>query len=51
VQVSQPEAALVLMAPEWALEREPEPEALTLAWGSALGRPLLLLLWRRRHRS
>jgi hypothetical protein len=49
VQVSQPEAALVLMAPEWALEREPVPEAVALAWGSALGRALLL--WRRRHRS
>ena len=47
--------ALVLMAPEWALEREPVPEALPLALGSALGRALLLrrtlLLDRRKHRS
>ena len=54
-QVSRPEAALVLMAPEWALEREPVPEALPLALGSALGRALLLrrtlLLDRRKHRS
>jgi len=53
--VSRPEAALVLMPPEWALEREPVPEAVVLAWGSALGRALLLrrtlLLDRRKHRS
>ena len=49
MQVSQPEAALVLMAPEWALEQEPVPEAVALAWGSALGRTLLLE--HRKHRS
>jgi hypothetical protein len=47
---SRPAPALVpLTALEWALEREPVPEAVALTWGSAVRRTLLLE--RRKHRS